>query len=369
MQLAGHRGPRVASMVGDDLMVRALTLSYRDTLIAFVSCDLIWLPRRIVCRIRNRVSRTSAIRPENLLVACTHTHSGPDTLDWYAFAPPIPDWWLEWLVNIISSTVYQAMQNLVVVDVTYGSAKFGLAVNRRRIEKNTVYREPFLPGLVDDCVSTLTFSADGRIIAAIVHASMHPVVLGAESNLISGDWCGEMVRILSRSLGGGWMFFNGCAGDSNPLVWTGRSYEEMLQVGAAAAARAAEAKENATPICVDTLWGRSISAKFSYKQHPYLSQEQERRIAENSGLLAEIQIIKLGPLRFLGLGGECLYEAGRFITDGIEKLLLINYANDYLGYIPTAKQYDEGGYEPASTMLSRRGSAAYLKYARNVLRI
>src|SRR3546814_5300596 len=102
----------MATSIGDDLLAKALVCSDRDTLYAIVSLDLIWLPRRFIRKVRDLISRSSAIRPENVMIACTHTHSGPDTLNWYAFAPPIAGWWMEWLAQMVASTVYLALNNV-----------------------------------------------------------------------------------------------------------------------------------------------------------------------------------------------------------------------------------------------------------------
>src|SRR3546814_2915602 len=53
IQLAGHRGPRMATSIGDDLLAKALVCSDRDTLYAIVSLDLIWLPRRFIRKVRS----------------------------------------------------------------------------------------------------------------------------------------------------------------------------------------------------------------------------------------------------------------------------------------------------------------------------
>src|SRR3546814_2177761 len=45
-------------------------------------------------------------------------------------------------------------------------------------------------GHTDQRLSILQFSAGDRSLGGIVRAAMHPVVLGADSHAISGDWCG-----------------------------------------------------------------------------------------------------------------------------------------------------------------------------------
>lgn len=364
VQLAGHRGPRIASEIADDLMTRAVALSFKDTLVAIVSCDIIWLPRRVVRRIRELVSRNVAVRPENLMVACTHTHSGPDTLGWYAFSPSIPEWWLEWLAHIISSTVFQAVRNIREADISYGTADFPLAVNRRRKFRGIIYRQPSADGEVEDQVTAVTFTNNGRVIGGIIHAAMHPVVLGADSPKISGDWCGEMVRRLNASIGGIWLFLNGCAGDNNPREGSGRTYDEMVEVGVRAANCAEDAIASGEVISIHVLHGQKDVSQFDAQPHPYLNVEQTRRTAEEGGLMVECQLIQLGPVTFIGMAGECLLESGRYLKSD-SKQLVVSYSNDYVGYIATSRSYDEGGYEPAASMLSKSGAADYLDFTKN----
>lgn len=367
IQLAGHRGPRLALEVGDDLMARALVFSYRDALVALISIDLIWLPRRIVARVRDLVSRTVAVRPENLMVTCTHTHSGPDTLGWYPFSPPVSEWWIEWLVNSLTSTVFQAARRLKEVGLRLGTAGFPLSTNRRLLSGGTVYREPNPQGPVDDKVVVMTFNSSDRVVCGIVHAAMHPVILGADSLKVSGDWCGEMVRRLASNIGGGWIFLNGCAGDNNPKQWSGGSYQDMISVGAAAAECAEAAISGAAAMTTDALWGASKSRLFDHQAHPYLSVEQRRRINEDGGIKVEGQVIRLGDVEIVGVAGECLQESGEMLRDGSSRRLIVSYANDYIGYLPRAKHYAEGGYEAAASMLSQRGAEEYLSFLRREL--
>lgn len=364
VQLAGHRGPRIANEIGDDLFARAVVFSHRDVLAAIVSNDLIWLPRRVVGLIRDRISRTTAIRPENVIIACTHTHSGPDTLDWYAFAPPVADWWIEWLVNMIASTVHVAAQRMADCHSSLGVSSFPFAVNRRKPIEGIVYREPNPEGPTDERLTVLGFSDGERMLGAIVHAGMHPVVLGGDSAVISGDWCGAMTSALERKFGGVWLFLNGAAGDNNPKLWSGNnSYAVMSELGARAAEHASEAFENAAPFEVGALGGRTQSDFYDQKPHPYLSAEQNRRATTDGGLLVESQTLLLGALRLVAVGGECLFSTAQLIEAEIGKCLVVSYANDYVGYVPRADHYREGGYEPAASMLSMDGAEAYIATA------
>src|SRR3546814_14110744 len=98
----------------------------------------------------------------NVMIACTHTHSGPDTLNWYAFAPPIAGWWMEWLAQMVASTVYLALTNVADCTSVRGQARFDLAVNRRRPVGGQIYRQTYEMGPTVKHLSIHHFSAGDR---------------------------------------------------------------------------------------------------------------------------------------------------------------------------------------------------------------
>src|SRR3546814_7219178 len=66
---------------------------------------------------------------------------------------------------------------------------------------------------------------------------------------------------------------------------------------------------------------------------------------------------------FVAIGGECLFDTTRIIESAVGDCLVVSYANDYVGYLPTREHYGEGGYEPAASMLSESGAEAYVSAA------
>ena len=71
----GHT--ETAREVHDDLFARALVLSDGDTTVAIVTADLIALGDEELAMVRGEVQQKASIAPEYLILACTHTHSGP----------------------------------------------------------------------------------------------------------------------------------------------------------------------------------------------------------------------------------------------------------------------------------------------------
>jgi len=368
VQLAGHRGERIGVEIGDDLWTRAIALQLGDKTVVLISNDLLWLEREQVARVRERIQAIAGVSAAHVLVACTHTHSGPDVLDWYDFAPPITDWWISSLIHTIASNACLAIRRLREVEMKIGLGTLPGAVNRRLPQGDKIVREPNSAGPVDRRLAVTAFRrCDGEFVGSIVHGALHPVVLGADSTVVSGDWCGTAMLNLEHRLGGCWLFFNGATGDNNPAVWSGRSYEVMQRVASDAAEACLAALSDASCVQQDLLDAVSHHAFFSYKPHPYLQRAQNRRVLRHGGLLVEVQRVEIGPLLLVGLGGECLSESGNYIRSASnvpELVLPVSYCNDYGGYLPLPHIYQEGGYEPSASMFDVAGAHAYLEAAR-----
>jgi hypothetical protein len=61
----------------------------------------------------------------------------------------------------------------------------------------------------------------------------------------------------------------------------------------------------------------------------------------------EIQVLRVGPLAFLGLEGEIFvrYQLELEAASPLQPTILCGYANGCIGYVPTADEYPRGGYE------------------------
>ncbi|GAI90376.1 unnamed protein product, partial [marine sediment metagenome] len=66
--------------IHDPLYARALVLEHDGHTIALVSCDLLALRDDSVRAIRTIASQQTGIPPSNIMLSCTHTHSGPATI-------------------------------------------------------------------------------------------------------------------------------------------------------------------------------------------------------------------------------------------------------------------------------------------------
>lgn len=365
-QLAGHRGERIATAIADPLEARALVVQDHDRLAAVVSVDLLWLSREQVLRIRAIVEQTTGIPAQAVFVACTHTHSGPDTLDWYDHAPPISDWRIESLCQSIASAVYIAAKSLQPVQVAHAATEVAIGTNRRMRTAAGMERHPNPDGDIDHSLDVLSFvRPDGGVIATIIRQATHPVILGAASTVVSGDWCGEARRFVETHLGGACLVFNGTCGDVNPHEWTGASMDEVRRTGLRVGCAAVEAAlRPQAPLALD-LFVSSRTLRLDPHPHPYLSRAQAKRLTLEAAMIVEVQALRLGPAVLLGLPGECLTDSGRAIQRAVTgaHAMIVSYANDYVGYLPSPAVIEEGGYEARTRMLTEDGISELLSAA------
>ena len=61
----------------------------------------------------------------------------------------------------------------------------------------------------------------------------------------------------------------------------------------------------------------------------------------------EVMVIRIGDLGIVGLPGEVFCEFGKEIKDKspAKHTIVIELANDAIGYLPTADAFEQGGYE------------------------
>lgn len=366
VQLAGHKGPRSAIGVHDELRARAVVMHDGDRLAALVSVELLWLGREHCRVIRSFVQDTTGIPCRNVFIACSHTHSGPDTLDWYDFAPPICLDWLRQLCRQIASAVYQAYKALEPARLKMAASKVEIGINRRLKTEHGIERHPNPHGPVDHRVHTVSVvRANGTFIANIMHQGTHPVILGAGSDLVSGDWPGAACRTVEQALGGICLFLNGACGDVNPSLWTNGTTDDMKRIGTRVGSAVVEAALRDGPLDSPSINIVSEDIVTDSYEHPYLKTYQRERLSRDGGMHVEVQALRIGSVTLVSAPGECLVETSQKIELGVPnvQILVVSYANDYLGYLPLAHIIDEGGYEARTRMLNTSGINTYVETA------
>ncbi len=233
-----YRG--ISTAVDDELSVKAIVLRQGDLSWAIAICDLLWIERDLSAEVRTRVSEKTGIPFGNILLAATHTHTGPAyhsniyELNNHKRKSPLAeeeaisqDGYPEVLLERIVESLVQAHDNAVPVKLRRGTAQIDdLSFNRRfylsngkvRTNPGVGNRNIVKPaGPIDPALEVLSIerAADGKVLGVVSNFAVHTDTYG--STAFSADYPGVLARKLKESLGEDVVsiFLQGASGDLN----------------------------------------------------------------------------------------------------------------------------------------------------------
>ena len=376
-----------AEDIHDPLYARALVLDDGECRVAIVSADLMGLDRWVVRLVRERIEREVGIPAAHVMVACSHTHSGPLVAKRRISEVPVS--YQEALLDKLVSVVDAAAGELVPARVGAGRVKMYLGVNRReRTADNRVVLGKNPKGYASPYSHVLVVAReDGGPLAVLFTCGAHPAVLAPDNLLISGDYPGHAERVVEEDFGDTVvaLFALGFAGDVN-VNYEKRSFGEVESCGAALGRAVLEEIKDIELAGGLTVAARSVVVPLALEPPPPVA-EAERILYEErqrmSGLLGrgedeaeihrrramvewaadlvrlalqhrdehttdlEVQVIRIGDIALLGISAEVFAEYARELDDAspFQHTFPISNANGHIGYLPTAAAFDEGGYE------------------------
>ncbi|MGD9498115.1 MAG: neutral/alkaline non-lysosomal ceramidase N-terminal domain-containing protein [Armatimonadota bacterium] len=414
--LAGSLSPRYAEDVSYPLLSKAVVFDDGETQVAYVQNDLIVLDRAQFEVAKARAQQLTGIPAANIMMSCTHTHYGPATLS--MFEVTAEEEYVEWALRRIGDAVKLAQNRLepAVIGHTSGSCPEETHNRRWWMADGSVMMNPPVasPDLVrpagptDPEVALLVAETpEGEPIAAIANFSLHYV--GGPGNVISADYFGAFAEALQRMAGSDFVAImaNGCCGDTNNIDRTRPPsgdpppYPEYRvdRVGNAVAAEAYKrwaqleqwsdeitvAAANAFPVYrrrtaaeeeARTVAGgqravEQIAAKWPQFVEAYA---RERQVVDQMPLEMEtvVQALRIGDLAMVGFPGEFFVEYGLNTkrNSPFARTMTIELANDWIGYVPTDRGLDQGGYETwlaTSARVAKGSEELFLRAASDCL--
>lgn len=368
VELCGY-GPyleRKAESVLDALKVRTLFLKRGEESVVIAVCDLIGFSVASSDRLRGDIARESGLESSSVLLACTHTHSGPVTVPLRGYRG-VDERYLEEVAHAVSSAVRSAREDLRKSEVFFGSEFIEpIGFNRRN--------RRFAP--IDPLLRVVLFEREkGRIY--LLNYACHAVTLGPSVE-VSADWPGAVVREL-ESERDRCLVLQGFCGDIDPVTnrnrWGKGTKDDLEFYGRLLAQRAVKALNYATKLEDTNLRAVEIrvdlpllvpsaeeieqekekvlrNPNFEERHRKYIREwadEARRRLPELSSSPymkgIPIQCLSLGSVRFIALPGEVFCEYALRLGKKCPQLIAVGYANGNIGYIPTWEAYGfEGDY-------------------------
>jgi len=386
VSMPGYFTDRKASDILDPIKAKALVFEADGQSLALVVCDVIALVKEDTERAKQMAAELTGIPSENMMIAATHTHYGPATIT--VFNTPKDEQYCDFMCRRIADAIRLAQLRLEPVVFAHASGEVvGESFNRRwlmkdgRVVMNPGYLNPdrVKPmGPVDrELVLLAAMTPEGEPHAAVMNFALH-YVGGPYDEKISADYFGAATRALARMWGRDFLALlaNGCCGDINNCDFDRRPpdyphpFYQAQRVGDVVAAEAFKTWRRIWDWTDEATLGTANAYPVFQRRHP--TEEQQKLMHE---LLAgppqpanpqwmyanewkrvmalppewpvQIQAMRIGDLGIVGLPGEVFTEIGMAIKarSPFPRTMVVELANDWVGYIPTDKALEEGSYE------------------------
>jgi hypothetical protein len=380
MWLSGYAGRnKPAEGKLHDLWAKALAVEDAEGRRAvLVTMDLVGIGRRLSQEVCGQIERQLKLPRAAIVLAASHTHTGPvvagnlePMYEFDAHQRKMVDDYTAQLSKDLVAVAVQAAEDLQPAELSWGVGTAGFAVNRRNNPEGQVVqrrKKGELAGPVDHDVPVLVVRGiDGRLRALAAGYACHATVLN--DYRYSGDWPGAaQIELERRHPGALVLYWAGCGGDQNPLprrsvalaTRYGQEFADAVDAVVAAPlkpiAPALAMKYNEIPLAFGVLPTRAELQ--SQTSDPATAGRWARHMLatlHRAGSLPTtypypIQVWRLGDdLAWLFLGGEAVvdYSLELKLEHGQDRTWVASYSNDVMGYIPTRRVLDEGGYEGA----------------------
>ncbi len=209
VEMSGY-GPyekRIATEVLDPLYAHALWLEAGEERLLILTLDLISIGRVLRDAVAHQISRQCGLPPENILIAASHTHSGPATQLMIGWGER-DQAYLRRLEGLLVEAAVAAQGSLT-------PARLGAC--RQRIQGIGVNREQPALGPLDTAAQLMRIdTADGTPLAVVYNIGAHGVARYPYTRRISADWPGLVAAGIQDALPPAVaLFLQGCLGNIN----------------------------------------------------------------------------------------------------------------------------------------------------------
>lgn len=388
--LAGHAGAeRYASDVRDHLVASAVVLEAKCEYVAIVSCDVLGIDSKSTSHIREAVAKETPIPRTNVLVAATHTHTGPQTIR--LFREPEDDY-VAWFEQQVVTVVRLAADRMTPASVRTAMSEDQHLCHNRRLIVGGELRLPtqsFDPddvteveGPNDPTLGLLTVRSEGEIDAVVVNYATHAeLVTGSQ---ISADFPGWIRRTVQSVYGPetAVLFLPGAIGNLSPTDYRsperetrqhytdpegprkareagrrlGGSIIRTIASGATPVGEHVEATIATEDLATTSVAEQRIERARAVRDDPEATLRETvladslldfvKYQVHNPTVSAEVQALRIGELCIVTFPGEPFAEFGLEVRENREEPVFVaGCTNDWLGYFPTQRAFENGGYE------------------------
>ena len=351
------------------LHAKALALEGGGRRAVLVTVDLLGVTGQLTGHVLAGVAARFGLRPADLILNASHTHSGPVVDDQLSVAYDLAPEdraaiarYSRGLVPALIELVGSALGALQPAELAYATGTASFGVNRRTPG-----------GPVDPTVPVLRVTRGERLLAVVFGYACHNTTLQHEMLQYHGDYAGVAQATLeARHPGATALYVAGCGADINPhprgtlehVEAHGRTLGEVVDGTLQRAAPIDPALETRHRMVnlpfadaeTRAAWHRGLKLEpVHLERHARLMDDiiaRDGRLPTEQA--APLHVWRLGrDLTFAAIGGEVVVDyALRLAADYPDRRIwAAGYSSDVFGYLPSERVLREGGYEGADAMI------------------
>ncbi|MBS1874100.1 MAG: neutral/alkaline non-lysosomal ceramidase N-terminal domain-containing protein [Acidobacteria bacterium] len=358
---------RQSTGVHDRIYHRIAALSDGATEVYLISSDLCVFSPGVYDDFTAALEKRTGIHPKQVWWMATHTHSAPEVgppgmYDALLHGRSDHDWSRDYLAFVTSSLeegILKARAALEPARVAIGVGTARANINRRARDLDGTISLGLNPdGPVDRQIGLIRLERpDGAPIALIANYAMHGTALGGRSTQISADAPGAAAAYVEEKFGAPVLYVNGAAGDIAPIysVYDTPRAAHLGEFRILLGDRILEANRALRGAAQPALELAEATVETPRKSGLGWPAELGRYAARTAG---GEDLVRL-PIRYLRIGDAAIWSAPVELFCEIalrvraespfRQTFYFGYANGWLGYLPTAAAFREGGYEPRTS--------------------
>ena len=169
------------------------------------------------------------INPDGIVIAATHTHSGPEFLGGWGF---VPDWYMTQVKDSIKQSITEAVTTMEPAVVEFGETQ-ARGFNRERRdtyrsaeEQQVGWLRAYVPGA--PAKNPNKPGEPPRVIATLGAYAAHPTTRGTNGGVAHADWPGEFEKAVEDRFGGVGLHFMTGLGNMSAAGQTGPGIAGLL---------------------------------------------------------------------------------------------------------------------------------------------
>ncbi len=370
-------GPRKSTGVRDPIHHRIAALDDGKTQIFIVASDLCLFSPTVYDKFAAELKKETGIEPRNVWWTVTHSHSTPEVgppgmYDVLLKGRSEHPWDREYYAFVKAALIggiRDARAKLEPARLAIGTGMSRANINRRARDVDGKISLGLNPdGPTDRQIGLIRLERpDGSPLGLIANYAMHGTVLGSSMLQISGDGPGVVAGYLEEKLGAPALYINGAAGNLAPIYTVqdlARSHIGEFRV--LLGDRIIEANRALGPGAADvTLWAGETWIETPRKAGLGWTEELAPYAAKNPAgtdlVRVPLRVLRLNDTVIWGSPVELFCEIALNVRrdSPFRHNFFFGYTNGWLGYLPTAQAFKDGGYEPRTSPFSEQVEADF----------